>query len=287
MFLKANDALQLAIAMPQYEGKTQLITVPVSLIMGWTNSPPTFCAASETATDMANTNINQPALPPHCMEKLASPHDAWADIMLHNGQSTINMLHHGKSAVNMPYNGQSTVNPLLHGQSAVNMLANGQSAINMLLHGQSTVNMPTNGQSAINMLLHGQSTINMPTNGQSTINMLLHGQSAINMPNNGRSAVNKLKDLVTPTPGNPVIPTWSTINTLRDLMIPTPGDPMIRALPACHLAPEAWPPLLLHSSLITHVDVFIDAFISIAQGSPALCQHVCCCILHAIDRVFA
>jgi hypothetical protein len=46
--------------------------------MGWTNSPPTFCAASETAADMANATLHQGVAPAHRLEALASTHDNWA-----------------------------------------------------------------------------------------------------------------------------------------------------------------------------------------------------------------
>ena len=139
------------------------------------------------------------------------------------------------------------------------------------------------------MLPHGQSAINMPSNGSSTINTLYHGQSAIYT----------LGDLMIPTLGDLVIPAGqSTINMLRDPMIPTLGNPMIPTrqstinmlgalmLPPCHLAPEAQPPLLLHFGPIAHADVFVDDFIGLTQGSPTLCQHIHCCILHADNRVF-
>ena len=227
--------------MPHYNDKTQLITVPLSLTMGWTSSPPTFCTTSETVVDMANDSIIQPPLLPHCMEKLASPHDAWAP-----PAPTI-------------------------GQSADIMLQNRQSTVITLPHGQSTINMPSNGSSAVNMPYHGQSTINM------------------------------LRDLVIPTSGDLMFPTGqSTINTLRDPVITTLGDPMIPTgqstittlgalvLPSCHLAPKAWPPLLLHLGPVTHVDVFIANFIGLAQGgSPTLCQHIHPCILHAVNCMFA
>ena len=143
--------------------------------------------------------------------------------------------------------------------------------------------MLQNGQSAVITLPHRQRAINMPSNGSSTVNTPYHGQSAINM----------LRDLMISTLGELMIPTWkSASNMLRDLMISTLGDPMIPAgqsalnmmlralmLPPCHPAPEAQPPLLLHSGPIAHVDVFVDDFIGLAQGSPLLCQHVHHCIL--------
>ena len=40
MFLDADDTLKLAALMPRYDGEEQLIVVPLSQTMGWTNSPP-------------------------------------------------------------------------------------------------------------------------------------------------------------------------------------------------------------------------------------------------------
>ena len=79
IFLTTDDALKLAIMMPHYAGKPQLAAIPLSLTMGWTKSPPTFSAASETATDLANAQLtsHQNQLLHHCLEYLASTHDNW------------------------------------------------------------------------------------------------------------------------------------------------------------------------------------------------------------------
>jgi hypothetical protein len=69
--------LKLATLMPRYEGEEQLLAVPLVLTMGWTNSPPTFCAASETVADLANANLFRRTVPPHRLEHLASAHDVW------------------------------------------------------------------------------------------------------------------------------------------------------------------------------------------------------------------
>ena len=113
VFLKANDALQLDITMPSYDNETPLLAIPLSLTMGWTNLPPTFCAVSETAADLANDCIAQDApLPTNCMEPMASVHDAWASSSQPLGQSTNIMLHNRQSAVNMLQHRQSAVNTL-------------------------------------------------------------------------------------------------------------------------------------------------------------------------------
>jgi hypothetical protein len=77
LFLDANDALKLAALLPRYKGEEQLLAVPLVLTMGWGNSPPTFCAASETVADLANANLYKRTVPPHRLEHLASAHDVW------------------------------------------------------------------------------------------------------------------------------------------------------------------------------------------------------------------
>jgi hypothetical protein len=69
--------LKLATLMPRYEGEEQLLAIPLVLTMGWMNSPPTFCAASETVADLANANLFRRTVPPHRLEHLASAHDVW------------------------------------------------------------------------------------------------------------------------------------------------------------------------------------------------------------------
>jgi len=42
--------------------------------MGWTSSPPFFCTATRTVTDLTNATLNQSqAWPPHCFKKAADP----------------------------------------------------------------------------------------------------------------------------------------------------------------------------------------------------------------------
>jgi hypothetical protein len=48
MFLRANDCPRLAIILPVYPGEDQLVAIPMACTMGWVESPPTFCAMSET-----------------------------------------------------------------------------------------------------------------------------------------------------------------------------------------------------------------------------------------------
>ena len=46
-------------------------------------------------------------------------------------------------------------------------------------------------------------------------------------------------------------------------------------------------PLLTLPEPVAHVNVFIDNFIGLAQGSQRRCQNIRQCIMHAIDAVFA
>ena len=77
LFLRALDCLRLAVVLPKYENECQLVAIPMSCTMGWVQSPPTFCAMSETVCDLANSYIKaQPGYsPPHRMEEPASIHD--------------------------------------------------------------------------------------------------------------------------------------------------------------------------------------------------------------------
>jgi hypothetical protein len=76
MMIRARDALALTVILPKYDGEEQMVAVPLVLTMGWINSPPTFCAMSETACDIANARLYRRHSPPHRLEHLASTHDA-------------------------------------------------------------------------------------------------------------------------------------------------------------------------------------------------------------------
>ena len=51
--------------------------------------------------------------------------------------------------------------------------------------------------------------------------------------------------------------------------------------------PEDHVPLMKHRGPIAHVDVFVDNFIGLAQGSQHRCKNVRCCIMHAVDDIFS
>jgi hypothetical protein len=67
--LAPEAALELAVVLPPDNTSTNLIGIPLSLPMGWKNSPPFFCF-TETVADIANANLNIP-MPPHALEQCA------------------------------------------------------------------------------------------------------------------------------------------------------------------------------------------------------------------------
>ena len=77
LFLNANDAPMLAVTLPTYEGEEPMVAIPLVLTMGWTESPPTFCSASETIADLANANAYKHHVQPHRLEENCDPGDQW------------------------------------------------------------------------------------------------------------------------------------------------------------------------------------------------------------------
>jgi hypothetical protein len=67
--LNAEDGAEwnFAYVLPQNPGQPIYLVVPTSLQMGWVESPPFFCAASETARDVAQDYCETKlgSLPPH------------------------------------------------------------------------------------------------------------------------------------------------------------------------------------------------------------------------------
>jgi hypothetical protein len=55
-----------AYVLPQEEGQPTTLVVPTSLQMGWVESPPYFCAATETSRDIATENIETEVNSLHC-----------------------------------------------------------------------------------------------------------------------------------------------------------------------------------------------------------------------------
>jgi hypothetical protein len=68
--LNPTQAMRLACILPKTTSEEHLIAIPLVLPMGWTESPPYFCAATETIVDITNASfINAPKHPPHRLER--------------------------------------------------------------------------------------------------------------------------------------------------------------------------------------------------------------------------
>ena len=77
LHLRPADCLKLALLLPQYEGEEQLVAIPMSLTMGWCQSPPSYCVMSETICDQVNAKIAKAPLAgrPHRLSARAEAHD--------------------------------------------------------------------------------------------------------------------------------------------------------------------------------------------------------------------
>ena len=82
LIVSAEDAWNFCYVLPRADGKLEEdinnieIVVPHSLQMGWCESPPFFCASSETARDVINSLLNShTALPEHELEPKMLPPD--------------------------------------------------------------------------------------------------------------------------------------------------------------------------------------------------------------------
>ena len=58
--LKVEDFPKLAIIFPTKKGCEPLVAFPLVLPMGWSNSPPIFCAPIKTIADLSNERLLQP-----------------------------------------------------------------------------------------------------------------------------------------------------------------------------------------------------------------------------------
>ena len=70
--LNIDDIPKLGVAFPTEPGQEPLIALPLVLPMGWKNSPPIFSTATETIADLANQRIQAGVTPaPHLMDEKA------------------------------------------------------------------------------------------------------------------------------------------------------------------------------------------------------------------------
>lgn len=71
--LSTPDIPKLALIFPTRPGQEPLLALPLVLPMGWKNSPPIFCAATETIADVTNDRLRSSYQPPqHPLDTLAA-----------------------------------------------------------------------------------------------------------------------------------------------------------------------------------------------------------------------
>lgn len=70
--IAADGTPALAVVVPSYPGEAPLVGIPLALPMGWVESPPAFCVATETVADLANSRMHRMYAPPHRLEQLAN-----------------------------------------------------------------------------------------------------------------------------------------------------------------------------------------------------------------------
>jgi len=94
MVVSTEDAWNFCYVLPGSDPNDPLIVVPTSLQMGWCESPPFFCAAMETARDIADELRLKPSpLPPHPLETLClPPTDTLPTLQPTNRQQLIELL---------------------------------------------------------------------------------------------------------------------------------------------------------------------------------------------------
>jgi hypothetical protein len=70
--LTSSGIPNLGVILPRFPNEEQLIAFPLVLPMGWVESPPAFCVATETVADLANDLPASLSLPKHPLEDVAS-----------------------------------------------------------------------------------------------------------------------------------------------------------------------------------------------------------------------
>ena len=86
---REGEEWNFAYVLPQPEGSPTMLVVPTSLQMGWVESPPYFCAATETARDIATEYIDMPvgAIPAHKFSKYTVGGESYSDLQEdHDGE---------------------------------------------------------------------------------------------------------------------------------------------------------------------------------------------------------
>jgi hypothetical protein len=71
VWVNTSDIPKLGVIFPPLPNSEPLVAFPLVLPMGWTESPPYFCAATETFVDLANQQAERTHPPPHRLDSVA------------------------------------------------------------------------------------------------------------------------------------------------------------------------------------------------------------------------
>ena len=84
MVVEEGRHLNFAYVLPDVAGARIRLVIPSALQMGWAESPPFFCAATETARDLAEVMVTEElgSLAPHPLEHLMLPPAKWPEATL-------------------------------------------------------------------------------------------------------------------------------------------------------------------------------------------------------------
>jgi hypothetical protein len=81
VWVAAGDIASLGVVLPRYADEDQLVAFPLTLTMGWVESPLYFCAFTETVANIAKALPKNVDLPKHLLEHLANTKPSDEDIM--------------------------------------------------------------------------------------------------------------------------------------------------------------------------------------------------------------
>lgn len=217
LFLSADDAPALAVTLPHYKGEPPLLAIPLVLTMGWTESPPTFCAMSKTIADLANASAYKCTTSPHWLETICEEQDEWV-------------------AATKP---SSPISPACSKDQGLTTPPRG---------------VPNPAQMGSMPLPESESHSDVSQRDPSP----------------------KSRDPSPPVRDSPV--------PAKGPQASTPASELPR-MPTPLLAPKPRPSNRPRKGPLYNVDVFIDNFIGIGQGSRRCLRNLCRNILHAINEV--
>jgi hypothetical protein len=316
VWVEAQGIPSLGVCFPNEPGEEALVAFPLALPMGWTESPPYFCAFTETITDIANAHITRQAdPPPHRLESEAEaaptpPHDDREWYWVGKGGGRGESKQHRNS---LPDNGGAP--PLCHRhESRIGQATQSPRGDNRVLPRRQ-------GE-----LSGAEVTTDDNVSHEPERQLPRHhsGPTAFPVPSGGDEAVAGRFTMAVstePSSQSPRVPALLAVNTAGGKGFPRrQGDGVLRQRPEStgveagptrgpdlptltgrgqtDLRFEA-PPFVPDSGLhpgqlprkrkggpLAYTDVFVDDFVQVAQGSNARLNRVRRILLHTIDSVW-